>query len=376
MRALSLAVLLVGVGCTKSAEQPVAPRSSASAITAASISSATAKPITPAPPPLDLSHSTDGFPATAKKLAPTLEPLAAVDRGASLLVLTTEKLVDVPKDGKATRTVATFKGETAHELALVGNDAFVGLFRILNTATALSENFGRVVAIPVEGTDAGKMREVARNVSLSNFKLAATKDGLVMMNERDVSFFNAPAFEQHIVYKSPESEWRIQDVLVADPQHFGWVEERNVGKLVEARLQLRASSVPEASEYPTPVLLPTHTATTTMNPVIDGTTIFVSSSSVVYRIDASKGGAHREQLTPRLMMVGETIVGNTTRLCVADRDRLLSVDKNGLQASLVLVHGFMMPPCIAADEKTFYVRLFNEPGIMAVPLDLPSANQP
>jgi hypothetical protein len=67
-------------------------------------------------------------------------------------------------------------------------------------------------------------------------------------------------------------------------------------------------------------------------------------------------------------MAGETVAANATRLCVADRDRLLSVDKNGLSPSTVLVHGFLMPPCIAADEKTFYVKLFNEPGIMAVPL--------
>lgn len=374
MRALTLAfVSCLGLGmggCTKPADRPVAPKSSASAITAASVSASSAtKPLKPAPPPLDTSKSTDGFPPNAKKLAPTLEPIAAVDRGASLLVLTNEKLVDVPKDGKATRVVTTFKGETPHELAIVGNDAFVGLFRILNTASALSENFGRVVAIPIEGTDAGKMREVARNVPLSNFKLASTQDGFVMMAERDVAFFAAPAFEQRVVYKSPEGEWRVQDVLVADAQHFGWVEERTVGKIVEARLQTRASSVPEASEYPTPVLLPSHASTATMNPVIDGKTVFVSASNIVYRLDASKGGERREQLTQRLMMVGETIVGNSTRLCVADRDRLLSVDKNGLLPSLVLVHGFMMPPCIAADEKTFYVRLWSEPGIMAVPLD-------
>jgi hypothetical protein len=67
-------------------------------------------------------------------------------------------------------------------------------------------------------------------------------------------------------------------------------------------------------------------------------------------------------------MAGETLAANATRLCVADRDRLLSVDKNGLSPSTVLVHGFLMPPCIADDEKTYYVKLFNEPGIMAVPL--------
>jgi hypothetical protein len=368
MRARPYAVFsLFLLGCTKPADRP-ATKASAVVVTTASASIASAKPLTPPPPPLDESHATDGFPPTARKLAPTLEPIAAIDRGASLLVLTNEKLVDVPKDGKATRVIASFKGEAPHELAVLGNDAFVGLFRILNTATALSENFGRVVAIPIEGTDAGKMREVARNVSLSNFELAATKDGLAMMNERDVAFLAAPTFEHHVVYKSADSEWRMQGTLTADPEHFGWVEERTVGKVVEARLHLRASSVPEASEYPTPVLLPSHAPNVPASPIVDGKAVFIVSSSVVYRIDPSKGGAHREPLTPRLLMGGETLVANATRLCVADRDRLLSVDKNGLLPSIVLVHGFVMPPCIAADEKTFYVKLFNEPGIMAVPL--------
>jgi hypothetical protein len=355
-------------GCTNPADRP-ATRAPAVTVTTASASVASAKPpAPPPPPPLDESRATDGFPPTARKLAPTLEPIAAFDRGASLLVLTSEKLVDVPKDGKATRVIALFKGEAPHELAMLGNEAFIGLFRILNTATALSENFGRVVAIPIEGTDAGKMREVARNVSLSNFKLAATKDGLVMMNERDVAFLAAPTFEHHVIYRSAENEWRMQDTLTADAEHFGWVEERTVGKVVEARLHLRASSVPEASEYPAPVLLPSHAPNAPIRPVVDGNTVFVVSSSIVYRIDPSKAGAHREQLTPRLLMVGETLAANATRLCVADRDRLLSVDKNGLLPSIVLVHGFLMPPCIAADEKTFYLKLFNEPGIMAVPL--------
>ena len=133
-------------------------------------------------------------------------------------------------------------------------------------------------------------------------------------------------------------------------------------------MHLRASSVPEASEYPAPVLLPSHAPNLPSSPIIDGKAVFVVSSSTVYRIDPSTGGARREQLTPRLLMGGETLVANATRLCVADRDRLVSVDKNGLLPSIVLVHGFLMPPCVAADEKTFYVKLFNEPGIMAVPL--------
>jgi hypothetical protein len=315
----------------------------------------------------------------------------AVQRGGDLYAVAKEEIVRVPTAGGPATTLAKFPGRETRGLAVTARHLIVETFEVSRDGVGVKSGTGSLVALALDGPEAGAQIEMRRGFGAST-EMAAADDGVYFGEDvaaAPILFFPAPAFAKpvQIALRGPHVMfWG----MVAESDGVEWLEET-----FSPTTKTLAGWTRGAADASAPVRAISHengfgytmrsdghavymVVTTSRSATAPGGGTYYEDSGGVVAIDRATGASTtiaKDLENPGDIAVGPQWVCVTVygpKLEFSKNSTLYAVPKAGGEPRR-LATGLLRPSCLAADDRFFYVSEQSKKGIarVAVPAGAP-----